>query len=248
MNKKLSILLATALMTAPLTVSAGAQQISSDEKDCKIANLLGTILSEKFNCEDHTNGNCSFKDIILDKLFEKNEDIMCEIFGNCGVTKPDDENQTPIIPDAPVIPDDETTPDIPESDSGNNDSVTVSEIEKVVALVNKYRAENGLSPVVSDAQLSKAATIRSSELSTLFSHTRPDGTRCFTVLDQLSISYRGAGENIASGQTSAEQVMNDWMNSSGHRANILSESFKNIGVGLYVDDSGRYHWTQLFTY
>ncbi len=256
MNKRLSIILAASLLAVPLSVSANAQQSSSGEGDCKLAGLLGDILSEKINCDKHDGDEkCSIKDIILDKIFEKTEDLRCEIFGDCGDSHPDIEPDAPVpekpdVPDLPVIPDIDETPDSPGEDNDNigNDTENMSQVEMVVALVNKYRAENGLSPVSADSQLNRAAAIRSSELPTLFSHTRPDGTRCFTVLDQLSISYRGAGENIASGQTSAQQVMDDWMNSSGHRANILGANFKNIGVGLHIDDSGRYHWTQLFTY
>lgn len=117
--------------------------------------------------------------------------------------------------------------------------------EQVAVLVNQERAANGLQPLKLSPLLSEAANIRSGELKENFSHTRPDGTSCFTVMDELGISYRAAAENIAYGQRSPESVMHGWMNSSGHRANILSENVDYIGVGVVYRD-GIYYWTQLF--
>lgn len=78
-------------------------------------------------------------------------------------------------------------------------------------------------------------------------HTRPDGSSFSTALQQQGVSYRGCGENIAWGQRTPEQVMNGWMNSEGHRANILNKNYKNIGVGFYQENDVNY-WVQLFTY
>ena len=91
-----------------------------------------------------------------------------------------------------------------------------------------------------------AAAARAKELSQRYSHTRPNGSECFTILWHLGIDYGYAGENIAMGQRTPEIVMNDWMNSSGHRANILSENFDYIGVGYTMVD-GHPYWVQLFT-
>lgn len=82
-----------------------------------------------------------------------------------------------------------------------------------------------------------------------FSHTRPNGESCFTVLDEVGIgNYQSAGENIAAGQNSPAAVMNSWMNSEGHRNNILSASYKHIGVGMKHEPNSIYgkHWVQLF--
>lgn len=117
--------------------------------------------------------------------------------------------------------------------------------EQVAVLVNKERAANGLQPLKISPKLSEAANIRSGELKENFSHTRPDGTSCFTAMDELGITYRAAAENIAYGQRSPESVMNAWMNSSGHRANILNKNMEYIGVGVVYRD-GVYYWTQLF--
>lgn len=120
--------------------------------------------------------------------------------------------------------------------------------EQVLELVNAARAEEGLSPLVLDQAVCAAATVRAQELIGTFSHTRPNGTSCFTVLDESGISYMAAGENIAAGQSTPEAVVTAWMNSPGHRANILSDSFRKLGVGFVKSESGyKYYWTQLFT-
>ena len=88
--------------------------------------------------------------------------------------------------------------------------------------------------------------MRAREIEGAFSHTRPNGSSFSTALKEQGASYRAAGENIAYGQRSAEQVMEGWMNSSGHRANILSAQYTAIGVGVYRSASGTLHWVQLF--
>lgn len=117
--------------------------------------------------------------------------------------------------------------------------------KQVAILVNRERSSYGLQPVKYSPLLSEAANVRSSELRKNFSHTRPNGTSCFTVLKEFDISYFSAAENIAYGQRTHEIVMNAWMNSSGHRANILSKNVEYIGVGV-VYSNGIYYWTQLF--
>ena len=119
---------------------------------------------------------------------------------------------------------------------------------QVVDLVNKERNKAGLNSLSIDTKIESAAMVRSKKIEKSFSHTRPDGSSFSTVLSESGVSFRGAGENIAWGQKSPEEVMNGWMNSSGHRANILYSNFKNIGVAYYVGSNGRTYWTQLFTY
>ena len=111
--------------------------------------------------------------------------------------------------------------------------------------MNEIRAENGLSALTAETSLTAAANCRAKEVSESFSHTRPDGSSCFTVLREYNVDYMGAGENIAMGFTSAEAVVAAWMNSDGHRANILNASFTKLGVGY---DPTTYSWVQLFIY
>ena len=123
-------------------------------------------------------------------------------------------------------------------------STTAFEAE-VVRLVNQRRAEHGLKPLIQDWQLSRVARYKSQDMKDLgyFSHTSPTYGSPFQMMKSFGISYRTAGENIAKGYASPEAVVNAWMNSPGHRANILNSTYTHIGVG-YVP-SGNY-WTQMF--
>lgn len=142
--------------------------------------------------------------------------------------------------------------DVNQSGSGTSQpDSSIEELsfaEQVVKLVNKERAKAGLSALTLDEEITSAALIRANEIETSFSHTRPDGRDFSSVLKDQGISFRGAGENIAWGQKSPEEVMNAWMNSDGHRANILNPNFTKIGVGHRQNSSGRNYWVQLFTY
>ena len=120
---------------------------------------------------------------------------------------------------------------------------------QVVAIINQERANAGLGSVSQNASLDAVAQIRAQEIAQSFSHTRPDGTNCFTILDQYGIPNSAAGENIAAGYGTPEEVMTGWMNSDGHRANILNGSFGQVGIGYYTDPNGVYgtYWVQMFT-
>ena len=116
---------------------------------------------------------------------------------------------------------------------------------RVIELVNEERRKNGVVPLQIDENLLCAAEVRANEISTKFSHTRPDGRDCFSVLEDRNINcYWCCGENIAAGYRTPDHVMNGWMNSSGHRSNILDSDYTFIGVGAYND--GKYNWVQLF--
>lgn len=119
---------------------------------------------------------------------------------------------------------------------------------QVVQLVDQQRAANGLGTLSVDSALTKTATLKSQDMAKLgyFDHTSPTYGSPFDMMKQFGITYRTAGENIAMGQTTPQQVMNDWMNSPGHRANILNSSFTKIGVGIARNSAGRYYWTQQF--
>lgn len=117
--------------------------------------------------------------------------------------------------------------------------------KQVYEMVNQERAAAGLNTLVWDAQLTQDAMQRAAELAVYYSHTRPDGTRCFSAVTNYSIGY-AYGENIAVYQTDAANVMNAWMNSPGHKANILDTRYREIGVGSFYHN-GHYHWVQLFS-
>lgn len=125
----------------------------------------------------------------------------------------------------------------------------VSEFEKQVAnLVNQERQKAGLQPLQLDTKLSDVAREKSKDMMNkgYFSHQSPTYGSPFDMMKQFGITYKSAGENIAKGQQTPQEVMNAWMNSEGHRANILNGSFTHIGVGFVKDAQGTTYWTQMF--
>lgn len=123
---------------------------------------------------------------------------------------------------------------------------TISSYEsEVIRLVNEIRQQNGLRPLAANWELSRVARYKSQDMrdNGYFSHNSPTYGTPFQMISAFGLSYRTAGENIAKGYASPQAVVNGWMNSSGHRANILNASYTQIGVG-YVS-KGNY-WTQLF--
>lgn len=118
--------------------------------------------------------------------------------------------------------------------------------EQVLNLVNRERAKVGVRPLYLADDLQSAAQIRAKELTKLFSHTRPDGRPCRTALSDTW----GIGENIAAGSETPEEVVEQWMNSPGHRRNILDSRYSSLGVGYCYDPDGvggyTYYWVQMF--
>ncbi|MGN1416812.1 MAG: CAP domain-containing protein [Oscillospiraceae bacterium] len=115
--------------------------------------------------------------------------------------------------------------------------------KEVLELINEERAKNGAEPLALNSTLAEAAQKRADECAQIYSHTRPDGSSCFTVFSEYDMTYSYAGENIAYGYTTAEDVVNGWLNSPKHRKNILSENYTETGIGY---DPATNSWTQLF--
>lgn len=134
----------------------------------------------------------------------------------------------------------------PDTDASDNENLSYA--EQVVKLVNEERAKAGLPALKLDTDITAAANVRAKEIVQKFSHTRPNGSSFSSVLKEQGVSFRGSGENIAWGQKTPEEVMKGWMNSDGHRANILNKNYKNIGIGYYQNEKGVNYWVQLFTY
>jgi uncharacterized YkwD family protein/spore coat assembly protein SafA len=120
--------------------------------------------------------------------------------------------------------------------------------QQVIDLTNRERAKNGLAPLKADWQLSRVARYKSADMrdKRYFSHTSPTYGSPFTMMKNFNISYQAAAENIAAGQTSAEEVVKAWMESPGHRKNILDARMTHIGVGYAKGGSYRHYWTQMF--
>ena len=146
--------------------------------------------------------------------------------------------------------------EISKNDINEYDSITINNIQnentytdlinEVYEITNNYRSLVGVSSLTLDSSLVEAASIRAKELSDSFSHTRPNGSSCFTVLSELGISYGTAGENIAAGYSSSQSVMEGWRSSSGHYQNIISSKFKKIGIGVNIINN-QYYWVQIFS-
>lgn len=157
-------------------------------------------------------------------------------------------NSEPEAPNNTEEPETPAEPAEPAEPTDTNDNTATSIEEEVVRLVNIEREKAGLAPLSYSSELSKVAKMKSQDMAdnNYFSHTSPTYGDPFTMMRNFGIQYGYAGENIAKGYRSAESVMNGWMNSSGHRENILNSNFKTIGIG-YVEANGTTYWTQMFT-
>lgn len=146
----------------------------------------------------------------------------------------------------------ETEESVPETDENiSQEQINASAFEKrVLELVNEERAKRGLSALKWSNELASVARAHSKDMHerSFFSHTNPDGKSPFDRIKAAGISYSYAAENIAAGQATPEAVVEGWMNSQGHRENILNAKLKYLGVGFYEAAGGyKYYWTQNFT-
>lgn len=227
----------TLLAVTLLTLTClGSQTITSQAAAYRgqvISNGRGIIIGYGSGCNIQS---------ILDKL------------GNCfpNISLPETEAPEVNVPEADT-PETET-PEVdvpenstPENNTGNGSTEENAFIKEVVELVNAERAKEGLAPLTIDLKVQAAAMVRAKECEQRFSHTRPNGSSFATALKEQGVSYRSSGENIAWGQRSPEEVMKAWMNSSGHRTNIMNPNFTTIGVGYYENANGTDYWCQLFT-
>lgn len=186
--------------------------------------------------------------------------------GGTGDTTPAEEPETPAedagtgteTPEKPETPDEGTaggtagsTPveeETPAEDTGSEPADTVAAYEQeVFDLVNQIREENGLEPFVYNETLAETARAHSQDMidRNFFDHTNPDGKSPFDRMRDNGLSFSMAAENIAAGQRTPEEVVESWMNSEGHRANILG-GCEELGVGLALGGSYGYYWTQCF--
>ncbi|CDI50541.1 SafA/ExsA family spore coat assembly protein [Clostridium tetani] len=119
---------------------------------------------------------------------------------------------------------------------------------EVVRLVNIERANNGLAPLNENWELSRVARFKSNDMiaKNYFSHTSPTYGSPFKMMTSFGLKYSSAGENIAMGQRTPKEVVQGWMNSPGHRRNILNKNFTEIGIGVSKDSKGNPYWTQMF--
>lgn len=125
---------------------------------------------------------------------------------------------------------------------------TTAQENEVIRLVNVQRANAGLQPLKMNWELSRVARYKSADMANkgYFSHTSPTYGTPFQMMENFGLRFTAAGENIAYGQRTPAEVMRDWMNSPGHRSNIMSGSYNEIGVGLAKNKNGVCYWTQMF--
>jgi uncharacterized protein YkwD len=139
--------------------------------------------------------------------------------------------------------------DIEDPSPVESNSRSTSVIQEVVNIVNHERGKAGLSPLRIHSQLNAAAQAHSNDMARndFMSHTGSDGSSMGDRIKRHGYNFRTAGENVAAGQRSPQDVMRSWMNSPGHRQNILNPNFRDIGVG-YAQGGGRFgiYWTQKF--
>ncbi len=123
-----------------------------------------------------------------------------------------------------------------------------SQAAQVLKLVNVERGKQGLKPLTLDNTLNGIAAEKARDMAehNYFSHDSPTYGTPFDMMRSFGIDYKSAGENIAAGQRSADEVMQSWMNSSGHRANILNPSYTKLGVGYHAGGSKGTYWVQMF--
>ena len=127
----------------------------------------------------------------------------------------------------------------------NDAEVSQNFAQEVLDLVNIERRKEHLHPLKLASDLNHYAQIRAKEITRRFSHTRPNGTSCFTAIPK---PYRMVGENIAAGQKSSAEVVEAWMNSPAHRENIMNPKFRELGVGYLYQPNLKYkhYWAQFF--
>ncbi len=256
--KKLTLLAVTALTMTCLSGQALTTQAATLNKKHIFSNGNRIIVTYRSSCN-------------IQDIFNKLEGCFPNIsLPDCEF--PDADAPETDIPDNNLPETDVPEPDVPEVDipetdlpgnstpdnnpgNGSTEESTPEEapdsehafIREVVRLVNAERAKEGLAPLTINTKVQAAAMVRAKECEQFFSHTRPNGSSFATALKEQNVSYRSAGENIAWGQRSPEEVMKAWMNSSGHRANIMNPNFTTIGVGYYENAMGTDYWCQLFT-
>ena len=180
--------------------------------------------------------------------FEKNIEDIKDEDNNSDIVYDDIINDTNIQIEKEIIDnnDIDIIEDTNNADTLNYDGIHYQDMAReVLELVNQIRIDNNLNPLIWNDSLEMSAMVRATEIINTFEHTRPDGSSWYTT---INTTYRTAGENIAAGQRTSQQVVDEWMASPGHRANILNPNYTEIGVALYYDSSDpyEYNWVQLF--
>ncbi|MCM3337586.1 CAP domain-containing protein [Paenibacillus sp. MER TA 81-3] len=224
------VVAAGSAMAAPLNVAAQAPNQNLTNIDCSGFDFNTMLQGNEQNNQNLTD--------MLNKLFPNTKPV---------VTQPDAAVPNKSKPEPATPAPSKPAPTTPATGTANpNQGVTANSdfAAQVVDLVNQERAKAGLEPLKSDAALTNVAMVKAKDMydNNYFDHNSPTLGSPFDLMQSKGIQYRTAGENIAKGQRTPEEVMNAWMNSEGHRKNILNASYTSIGVAYYNGE-----WVQEFT-
>lgn len=169
-------------------------------------------------------------------------------FKNQDMIHPEDEVQLPYGNTGHRTNEDSSKDNIESGKEESKESGTSEQAKEVLQLVNQERSKQGLRALTLSNELTSIATTKARDMaeSRYFDHNSPNYGSPFEMLQKFGVNYRSAGENIAAGQRTAKEVMNSWMNSSGHRANILNANYTQLGVGFYAGGQYDTYWVQLF--
>lgn len=249
MRKASVCAIAAALLIATGSVSeaqAAVIPVNTNKINCNTVEEWKEKLQQIKGCENIlellSKWNCgNLPEVEVPEQPEAPEENVPEQPGTPEEDIPEAEQPDWNVPNLPIVP------ELPEETPEVQDQAYAYGL-RITELVNEHRAAAGLAPVTYSAKISKAAQVRAVEIEQSFSHTRPDGRYFSTVFAEHGISYRYSGENIAWGQKSPEEVVSAWMNSAGHRANILNAKFTELGVGYRQNAKGVNYFTQLFIY
>lgn len=274
MQKKFLLRFITSAVAAALVVSAAVIPVNAASTSCGIPQSLLDCIKNSKSCNTvnvsnscnnavndenivnsineavekyrsmFTSGNCGYSNSAVNP--SQNTKSSCNTANTKSYSKPKTKTNTKQNTNTNT---NTNTTAANTNTSTSTPAVSPSEyVNEVLRLVNSERAKEGLSALTLNNTLCKAADVRAAEIVKSFSHTRPNGTSCFTAVKEAGYTnYRSLGENIAAGQKTPVAVVTAWMNSPGHRANIMSKNFTTIGIGYLNTSSGYGHyWTQMF--
>lgn len=240
MKKKVIALSLSAVIALSSTTAFAADTNCTNVKKYDFSNLMKNYSSKFSNVNSNCKVTVNGKTVDLSTLLNKKPtDTKVE---KPSATKPEVNKPAE---EKPV-----EKPSAPVQNTENNTNTAVSSYEqKVVELVNVERQKAGLPALTLDSAISNVARTKSKDMAdnNYFAHQSPTYGSAGDMLNKFGIKWSAWGENIASGQKTPEAVVTAWMNSSGHRANILSSNFSKIGVGYVTNSNGTPYWTQVFT-
>ena len=231
MKKRICQIAIAFLTISTLTVSAGAAQISCTSINALLSQIL---IAQLESCGILPPGWGAATDAEEPPIA-----VSPPVVPDVPIVQPPVVVEPPVIPNPPVV-----MPPVTAPPSEPAEGISTYALE-VVALVNEIRAEYGLSKLSADVKLCEIARMKSVDMerNNYFAHTSPTYGTPFEMLAAFGVSYRSAGENIAYGYSNPQAVVDAWMDSEGHRENILRASFTKIGVGYHAEGN---YWTQLF--